>query len=289
MRTCIGIAFLAVFCLTCEHAAPQASVTKDVIDALDKHGGAVLKDSGIEIRAYDYECDGAKVEAITFRPPGEGPFPGLVLIPGYGKSARDYISLRVRFAKEGFACVAITQPGFGRSDGPPDFVGPKTVRVLEMGYERFKKEPHVDSGRMGLFGYSRGAMAASLLAVRLTDVKAAVLGAGIYDLQKAYDEVEIDGIRINMKLETGWTDEAIGERSSARMMEKLSCPVLILHGEKDKNSPVSQAYLLRDRLKELGKEFEIHIFPDREHDIGMQNLLSESLDFFRRKLMPAEE
>ena len=87
-----------------------------------------------------------------------------------------------------------------------------------------------------------------------------------------------------MKAETGMTEEAIRQRSSVRQMEKLKCPVLILHGEKDINVPVSQAHLLRDRLTSLKKEFEIQLFPDREHGIGAQNLYKYSLDFLKRKL-----
>jgi dipeptidyl aminopeptidase/acylaminoacyl peptidase len=67
-------------------------------------------------------------------------------------------------------------------------------------------------------------------------------------------------------------------------MEKLKCPVLILHGEKDINVPVSQALLLRDRLTALKKNFEIQLFPDKDHSIGPQNLYQYSLDFLRRKL-----
>jgi dipeptidyl aminopeptidase/acylaminoacyl peptidase len=121
---------------------------------------------------------------------------------------------------------------------------------------------------MGIYGFSRGGMAASLLAVQLDDVDAAVFGAGVYDFKKAHDEATIEGIRHNMEIESGWTDEAIRERSSVLRMEKLKCPVLILHGEKDANVPVSQAYLLRDRLTALKKDFEIKLFPDREHGIG---------------------
>ena len=61
---------------------------------------------------------------------------------------------------------------------------------------------------MGIYGYSRGGMAASLLAVKLDDVQAVVLGAGIYDFKEAYDEVTIKGIKgicENMENETGLT------------------------------------------------------------------------------------
>ena len=95
---------------------------------------------------------------------------------------------------------------------------------------------------MGIYGFSRGGMAA-LLAVQLDDLKAAVFGAGIYDFKRAHDEATIEGIRTNMESETGWTEAAIRERSSIFQMDRLKCPVLILHGEKDINVPVSQALL----------------------------------------------
>jgi dipeptidyl aminopeptidase/acylaminoacyl peptidase len=180
--------------------------------------------------------------------------------------------------------MAVSQPGYGRTEGPGDYVGPRTLEVLTEGYRLLQRESFVDSKRMGIVGYSRGGMAASLLAVQLDDVNAVVLGAGVYDFKKAYDETGLDGIRDNMKAETGMTPEAIKQRSSVLHMEKLKCPVLILHGEKDINVPVSQAHLLRDRLTALKKEFEIQIFPDRDHGIGPQNLYKYSLDFLKRKL-----
>ena len=50
-------------------------------------------------------------------------------------------------------------------------------------------------GKRRLTGRPRGGMAASLLAVKLDDVQAVVLSAGIYDFKEAYDEVTIKGIK----------------------------------------------------------------------------------------------
>jgi dipeptidyl aminopeptidase/acylaminoacyl peptidase len=129
-------------------------------------------------------------------------------------------------------------------------------------------------------------MAASLLVVQLDDVDATVLGAGIYDFKKAHDEAIIEGIRHNMEVESGWTEVSIRERSSVFMMNKLKCPLLILHGEKDENVPVTQANLLRDRLTELKKEFEIKLFPERPHGIGLE-VTTMTVDFFKRHLLQA--
>ncbi len=255
-----------------------------LIEAMEKSGCTVHEPSKVKLCKHDYSVDGKNVEAISFQPDGEAKFPGLLLIPGHNGTARDWMGNGITYAREGFAGLAVAQPGYGRSEGPGDYVGPKTLKVLTEGYRRLQKESYVDGKRMGIIGYSRGGMAASLLAVQLDDLKAVVLGAGIYDFKKSYDELGIEGIRENMKRETGMTEEAIKIRSSVFQMEKLKASVLILHGEKDINVPVSQAFLLRDRLTALKKDFEIKIFPDKEHGIGSENLYKYSLDFLKRKL-----
>lgn len=267
-------------------SAAQAQRTdfSTLIEAMEKDGCTVHEPAKVKLCKRDYRVDGKNVEAISFQPDGAGKFPGLLLVPGHNGTARDWIGNGITYAREGYAGLAVAQPGYGRSEGPGDYVGPKTLKVLTEGYRRLQQEPLVDGKRMGIVGYSRGGMAASLLAVQLDDVKAVVLGAGIYDFKKSYDELGIEDIRENMKRETGMSEEAIKIRSSVFQMEKLKASVLILHGEKDINVPVSQAYLLRDRLTALKKDFEIKTFPDKEHGIGSDNLYKYSLDFLKRKL-----
>jgi dipeptidyl aminopeptidase/acylaminoacyl peptidase len=273
----------SVLLLTVASAALAQRSAESIAGAVNKQGCVVLEQSGAKVCAYDYKMDGRAVEAFSFQPPGTGPFPGVLMIPGYQRTAVNLITLGVRLAAEGFAGVAVTQPGFGKSQGPADFVGPRTLKVLTAAYRKLQQEPFVDPKRMGIYGYSRGGMAAALLVVELDDVKAAVLGAGIYDFKKAYDDSTLPGVRANMRAETGMTSEAIRERSSILRMEKLGCPILILHGEKDVNVPVTQAYALRDRLTELHKSFEIKLFPDREHSIGPE-VMPLTVDFFKRWL-----
>ena len=276
--------FVVLFLLSCAVTNAQQAGSEKIVESLESNGCVGLESGKVKLCKYDYVSNGLSVEAVSFRPAGDGPFPGLLLIPGYQRTALDMIPLGVILAREGFAAVAVTQPGFGKSRGKPDYVGPNTIKVLTEGFRRLKRESYVDARRMGIYGYSRGAMAASLLAVQLDDVRAAVFGAGIYDFRKAHDEVKIEGIRKNMELETGMSPEAVRQRSSILQMKDLKCPVLILHGEKDENVPVSQALLLRDRLATLKKEFEIKLFPDRPHSIGMQEVAAYTLDFFKRKL-----
>jgi dipeptidyl aminopeptidase/acylaminoacyl peptidase len=279
--------FVVLMLLLCQSfVSAQQLSSEQVGELLERDGCVTLATGKVKVCKYDYSSDGLSMEAISFRPVAGGPFPSLMLIPGFARTARHYIPLGIMFAGEGFASVAITQPGFGKSQGKPDYVGPQTLKALTAGWNKFRQEPFVDSKRMAIYGHSRGGMAASLLSVRLNDVRAAILSAGIYDFRKAHDEARIEGIRENMKSETGMTDAAVRERSSVLHMENLKCPVLILHGDKDENVSVGQALLLRDRLTALKKDFEIRIFPGEDHTLRSvaKEVNQTMVDFLRRRL-----
>jgi dipeptidyl aminopeptidase/acylaminoacyl peptidase len=258
----------------------------ELFAALDRDGVAVYEPLQVEVRSAGYRCAGRKLEALAFRPAGPGPFPGLLLVPGHGTTARDWTGNALAFAQAGYACLAVSQPGYGGSDGPPDFVGPATIAALAAGWQQLGELGFVAAQRRGIVGYSRGALAAALLAERLDGVGAVVLGAGVYDLQLAYDESTSEMIRQNMLAESGMTPAAVDARPPARHLETLAAPVLILHGTQDVNAPVSQAYLLRDRLTQLGKQFEIQLF-DSEHSIGLANFRSSSIAFLDKWLKDA--
>jgi dipeptidyl aminopeptidase/acylaminoacyl peptidase len=263
----------------------QQPTREQINELLEKDGCVMLEQSKVKICKYDYLAEGKTVEAVTIRPLAEGKYPGLMLIPGFGGTAKTFIGLGTFFAGQGFACLSVTAPGDGKSTGKPDFMGPSSIDAFAVGFQKFRREPFVDSEKMGVFGYSRGGMAASLLTIKLgEDVKAAVFGAGIYDFKREYDETKFDGIREDMRRETGMTGQAIKERSSILRMEQLKSPVLIIHGENDGNVPTNQALLLRDRLTELKKDFEIIILSDHTHGQLKGNFISPVNDFFSRKL-----
>lgn len=267
-------------------ATAQQPGREQIIALLERDGCVTLEQSKIRICKYDYVFNGqTTVEALTIRPLDEKKYPGLILLPGYEGTATTTIGMGTFFAGQGFACLAVTPLGFGKSGGKPDFMGPRSIDAFAVGFQKFRREPFVDSGKMGVFGYSRGGMAASLLTIKLgKDVKAAVFGAGIYDFKRAYDETKVDGIRENMRSETGMTEQAIKDRSSILHMRKLKSPVLIIHGENDENAPTNQALLLRDRLTDLKKDFEIIILSDHKHGQLKGNFNTPVIDFLSRKL-----
>jgi len=272
------IGSIALFLLLASIANAQQLSREQINDALEKDGCVTLADKKVKLCKANYLSDGNSIDATSVRPLAEGKYPGILL-------THAPMTIATLLAQEGFACLLVAQPGFGKSQGKPDFVGPNTIKALIAGFKRLQREPFVNGKKMGIFGYSRGAMAASLMTIRLgKDVKAAVFGAGVYDFKKAYDEVTIEGIRKNMEAETGMTELAIKERSSILQMKQLKSPVLIMHSETDENVSVSQALLLRDRLTELKKDFEIKLTPTGKHGFMNGEFVSTVTDFFNRRL-----
>lgn len=255
-----------------------------VIEEVEKNGCAVTEEGKVKVCEFDYRYKGKLVEALTFQPVGAGKFPGLFLIPGYQGTARTYLGVGIVFAKLGFASMSVGTPGFGKTELKPDFLGRNTIDAFIEGYRRFERQPFVDQKRLGLFGYSRGAIAASLMLTKLRDVKGAVLGGGIYDLKKAYDELTIEGIKENIRSEAGLSEKAMKERSAFYRADKISSPVLIIHGEQDLNAPTDQAYLFSDELKRLHKEVELRILSHHTHGVLGGDFLDLVIDFFSRKL-----
>src|SRR5215213_5152690 len=112
-RPFILVASALLFCTVV--SAQQMRDIGTIAAALDKDGKFVFERANVVVLRSDFTCEGDTVEAIAFRPTKDGKYPGVLLIPGYSRTARDYIPLGIRLAREGIAAMAITQRGFGKS------------------------------------------------------------------------------------------------------------------------------------------------------------------------------
>ena len=275
---------LAAALLGCSPGSAQPPGDAASIRARVEAEGEVRLGGGrVIVSRYTFRHGEGEVEAVLTRSSGGGARPGIVLVPGYSRTAWDMLPVAVRLDREGFATVAVTQPGFGGSTGPADFVGPRTYAALLAAAERFAAEPFVDRARLGVYGYSRGGLAAAQLAARTDLFRAAVLGGGIYDFAAAYRQVPV-GIAANMLAEAGAGDEAARFRSPIHDMAGLDGPVLVVHGELDESASPEQARALARRLAELGRPHELVIVPGAGHALGLDAIMGPAIPFLRRHL-----
>ena len=145
--------------------------------------------------------------------------------------------------------VSVSQPGYGGSDGPPDFCGPLTQTGIRTVFGYLEKEYGVEPSATLLYGVSRGAIAGAMVASQEPMLGGVVLVAGTYDLRSAYERT-LPGIRANIEAEAGITTEAFAARSALFQAHKIKAKTCILHGRQDERAPVDQAIRFAEIVKQ---------------------------------------
>ncbi len=247
--------------------------------------------------------DSEQTEVFLFRPKGKGPFPGIVLIHGDqpeqtgmpGGKAYFYDGTGEFLASRGYAVMAPSMPGFGDSTGERDFVGSATIARLHSAIRHFQKLPHVDSRRIAMFGESRGATAAALLARTIPEIRGLILQSGLYDLRdvakerKPGKEMAKEALEMKRQIiqEAGSSAKEMLRRSPAAFSKELSCPILLIHGTEDKAVSIDQMRRFAETLrKEMGQQREVVALevPAAGHVVSGAVVWSEALPFLERCL-----
>lgn len=145
----------------------------------------------------------------------------------------------------------------------------------------------VDAARIGLWGGSYGGFLTAMGLARNSDLFA----AGV-DIHGVHDwSLRIGGIPPS---EAGNRDAAkiAFESSPISAVEKWRSPVLLIHGDDDRNVAFSQTVDLVRRLRELKVHHEVIVYPDEVHDFLLHRhwveIYKASFDFFERQLKTAK-
>jgi dipeptidyl aminopeptidase/acylaminoacyl peptidase len=226
-----------------------------------------------------------KAEFFWSKPAGDGPFPMIVFLHGHQEPASARIGGKAfvdwgvldDYANTGFVTLAISQPGYGNSEGKPDFCGPRTQAAVKTVIDHFRTLKFVDSSDVAIEGISRGAVVASMVAAQDASLRAIVLIGGIYDLKSFYADQCVTGAKTaptysicqSIREEMPISDQELVNRSAAYHAANIKAQVLILHGAEDQNAPVEQARTFAAVLQKSGAKVEIHVFPKANHQIPM--------------------
>jgi dipeptidyl aminopeptidase/acylaminoacyl peptidase len=138
----------------------------------------------------------------------------------------------------------------------------------------------VDPRRIGLWGGSYGGYLTALGLARDSDLFA----AGV-DIHGVHDWSQRVG---RAPWATGELVKLGRESSPIASVDKWKSPVLLIHGDDDRNVAFSQSVDLVRKLRERGIEFEQMVIPDEVHDFLRHDVWVEvyrrSADFFDRHL-----
>jgi len=126
--------------------------------------------------------------------------------------------------------------------------------------------PNVDPQRIGLWGGSYGGFLTAMGLARNSDIfKAGVDFHGVHDWSgllpqrpRMFSEEAPDA---KEALQLAFTS------SPNAAVDKWRSPVLLIHGDDDRNVPFNQTVDLVQRLKKQGVEYEEIIYPDEIHDL----------------------
>lgn len=186
------------------------------------------------------------------------------------------------FADNGLVCVSMSQPGYGRSDGPPDYCGPSSQAATRSIIDYLETLPFVDSSKIALFGWSRGSNVAGMVAATDRRVRVAILGGGLHDMVNGHEKFS-ENIKTSLSIESDGTKEALIARSPLHHIEKIKASTLLIHGEKDEVAEFFYAQEMQ-RLSEVhGLDFTLTSFKDGGHEACAYHVKLEVVAKFLEK------
>jgi dipeptidyl aminopeptidase/acylaminoacyl peptidase len=229
---------------------------------------------------------GAVIDGLVYYPPDFDPakkYPCIVNY--YGGTTPVTSQFGGRYPKELYAAqgyvVYVLQPsgaiGYGQDFSALHVNDWGTIVADEIidGVKRFLAEhAFVDAGRVGCIGASYGGFMTELLLTRTTIFAAAVSHAGISSIAGYWGEgfwgYEYSAVATAFSFPWNRPDIYVNQ-SPLFNAQKITTPLLLLHGAADTNVPPGESAQLFTALKLLGREVEFIQVLDQDHLILTTN------------------
>lgn len=221
----------------------------------------------IDLHIVTYVCNGLKIKGLLAEPKQSGCYDGFLYLRGGIKNVGMVrVGRIIQFASEGFVVMAPFYRGNQGGEGNEDFAGEDRYDALAA-LDLLSAHPKVNKNRIHVFGFSRGGVMALFTSILASNIRSLVLWGGVTDMVLTYEERK--DLRRMMKRVIGGTPQKYPERYEWRTplyeLEKVTAPVLLIHGKKDQNVSVDHAYKLEKGLKELQKEVTVWYFDEFTH------------------------
>ena len=238
-----------------------------------------------ERRYITYKAkDGLEIPAYLTLPPGRDPkgLP-LIVLPHGGPASRDAPGFdwwSQAFAARGYA---VLQPqfrgsrGFGEAHMAAGYGrwGREMQTDLSDGVRHLAAQGMVDPKRVCITGWSYGGYA-TMAGVTLDPgvYRCAVAGAGVYDLRQMIWWANGESNAADTPTGRYWKqnmgaskigDSGLDEVSPAKFADRITVPVMLMHGPDDTVVPIKQTEIMADAMRRAGKPVEVVRLEGEDH------------------------
>jgi dipeptidyl aminopeptidase/acylaminoacyl peptidase len=268
----------------------------------DISSGLVSREEFERLRAYvGFEChrltylsDGLKVVGFLWKPQDTAgkQFPLIIFNRGgnreFGKLTSWLHLGFYAYVSQGFVVLASQYRGNDGGEGREAYGGADVRDVLNL-IPLARSLGYVDMHNVFMLGWSRGGMMTYLALKHNLPVNAVAVGGGLSDLV-AEGKRRPTLMHLWSALIPGFeqrSEDLLRERSAVYWADKITVPVLILHGGADwRAEPQSQALAFANRLRALGKTYELIMYPDDDHGLSLNSADSDRriVAWFRRHM-----
>jgi len=223
-------------------------------------------------------ADGLEIHGQLFKPAhAAGKLPALVFMHGgpsrqmllgwhYLYYYHNSYAMNQYLASRGYLVLSVNYRsgiGYGRAFRTAQHRGARGASEYQdvfAGAKYLRERDDVDNKRVGLWGGSYGGYLTALGLARNSDIFA----AGV-DFHGVHDwSLSVAGLRV--PTDTSDRIRIARESSPISAVDKWKSPVLLIHGDDDRNVEFAQTVNLVRRLRSNGVYFEELIFPDEIHD-----------------------
>jgi dipeptidyl aminopeptidase/acylaminoacyl peptidase len=287
------------------HVGPPTGPLRKITDTRPELDGIAF---GTQQPLAYRAADGLDLDGLLVLPVGktasDGPFPLVTIVHGgpYDRYA-DRLQLfwfpsAQWLATAGYA-VFLPNPRGGQGHGHQfalsvaGRVGQEEWTDILTGIDLLITEGLADPDRLGIAGGSHGGFMAAWAVGQTDRFRAALVLAGVIDWGMLAATGENGQFEAALGGSTGWS--GIGPHphdavSPISFANRITTPVLILHGAEDTNVPLGQAVYFHRALRHFGVEHEFVIYPREGHSFRERNhqldVMRRTRAWFDRRLRP---
>jgi len=215
---------------------------------------------------------GKSIPGILQLVPGQEQAPCVIVIPGMDTTKEFFPNpYNNHLLRRGLASLSIDGPGQGESNIRENWLTIDNFeRAGTVAIDYLQNCPGVDPNRIGLYGWSMGSYLGSRIAAHDPRLKACVAAMGVYLQKTTIFEHAKPYYKANYMYMSNVHDEDEFDRMAEQMtleplVERITCPTLLVMGEYDELCPLEDA----ERLFEmLHCPKELWVFQDESHGIG---------------------